>query len=364
MRPTTMQSPRHARGFSLVEVMVAMLIGLIGTIVIFQTFAVSEAQRRTTTGGGDAQQNGLIALAGIERDARLAGFGINYASLYGCTTLLHDQNAPVRNTSFSLIPAMITDGASGAPDTLTFVYGSSNKLVAPAKLLVNMAVNATSLRVDNQFGFLVDDVVVTGQVGQNCSAFQTTAVAVDTLSLGSGNYTNASGGTSAARYNNATGSTLAFNAWDDTTSTGSRVFNLGSAPQVAIYSVAGGQLTYQNLFTDSAANAIVDGIVQIQAQYGRDTNADGTVDSWTATMPGTPTAVDWSNNLAIRVAVVARSPLPEKPNPTTNLCDTTPVAPSWVGGSIDVSSDANWMCYRYRVFQTVIPLRNVLWAPL
>lgn len=341
-----------------------MLIGLIGTIVIFQTFAVSEAQRRTTTGGGDAQQNGLIALAGIERDARLAGFGINYANLYGCTTLLRDVGPPTRNTSFSFIPAMITDGASGAPDTITFVYGSSNKLVAPAKLLVNMAVNATTLRVDNQFGFLVDDVVITGQVGQNCSVFLTTAVNTDTLTLGSGSYTNSSGGTSTARYNNATGSTLAYNAWDDTTSTGTRVFNLGNAPQVATYAVSGGQLTYQNLFTDSAATAIVDGIVQVQAQYGKDTNGDGAVDAWSATMPATPTSVDWSNNLAIRVAVVARSALPEKPNPTTNLCDTTTVAPSWVGGSIDVSSDANWQCYRYRVFQTVIPLRNLLWAPL
>jgi type IV pilus assembly protein PilW len=245
------------------------------------------------------------------------------------------------------------------------VYGSSNKLVAPAKLLVNMAVNATALRVDNQFGFLVDDVVVTGQVGQNCSAFQTTAVATDTLTLGSGNYTNASGGTSAARYNNATGSTLAYTAWDDTTSTGTRVFNLGNAPQVGIYAVSGGQLTYQNLFTDSTANPIVDGIVQIQAQYGKDTNADGAVDTWTASMPATPTSVDWSNNLAIRVAVVARSVLPEKPNPTTQLCDTTAALPSWVGGSIDVATgNADWQCYRYRVFQTVIPLRNVLWAPL
>jgi type IV pilus assembly protein PilW len=364
MRSFSIAAPRRARGFSLVEVMVAMLIGLIGTIVIFQTFAVSESQRRTTTGGGDAQQNGLLALAGIERDARLSGFGINYSLLYGCTTNLHDEGPPIRNTTFSFLPVVIADGASGAPDTLTFVYGSSNKLVAPAKLLVNTAINATSLRVDNQFGFLIDDVLITGQVGTTCSTFQTTAVNTDTLTLGSGNYVNSSGGTSTARYNNATGATVAYSAWDDTTSTGTRVFNLGSSPQVATYSVSNGQLMFQNLFTDSASTAIIDGIVQVQAQYGKDTNADGAVDLWTEAMPLTPTATDWSNNLAIRVAVVARSSLPEKPNPTTNLCDTTPASPTWLGGTIDLSADPNWKCYRYRVFQTVIPLRNVLWAPL
>lgn len=362
MIPSLTANAGRSRGFSLVEVMVAMLIGLIGTIVIFQTFAVSEAQRRTTTGGGDAQQNGLLALAGIERDARLSGFGINYANLYGCTTNLHDEGPPVRNTTFAFVPAQITDGASGAPDSLTFAYGSSNKLVAPAKLLVTTAVGALSLRVDNQFGFLVDDLIIAGQVGTNCSLFQTTAVSVDTLSFAVGNYTNSNGGTSSARHNNATGASVAYAAWDDTTSTGTRVFNLGATPIVGTYSISSNQLAFQNVITDSTASPVIDGIVQLQAEYGKDTNADSAVDTWNATAP--VTAVDWSNVLAIRVAVVARSPLPEKPNATTNLCDTTPVAPSWLGGSIDVSSDPDWKCYRYRVFQTVIPLRNVLWAPL
>lgn len=351
-------------GFSLVEIMVAMLIGLIGTIVIFQTFAVSESQRRTTTGGGDAQQNGLLALVGIERDGRMAGFGINYSGLYGCTTNLHDEGPPIRNTTFSFLPVIITDGAANAPDSITFVYGSSSKLVAPAKLLVNTALNATTLRVDDQFGFQVDDLLIAGEVGKNCSVFQSTNVASDTITMGAGNYTNFSGGTSAVRYNNATGATVAYSAWDDTTSTGTRIFNIGSAPVVGTYSVAGGQLMFQNLLTDSAASAIVDGIVQLQAQYGKDTNADSAVDTWTAAMPAVPTSTDWSNVLAIRVGVVARSTIPERPNPTTNVCDTTPVAPAWLGGTFDLSADPDWMCYRYRVFQTVIPLRNLLWAPI
>ena len=71
---------KQVAGFSLVEILVAMVISLLGTIIIFQVFSVSEGIKRTTTSGGDAQQNGLLALVSIEREARMAGFGINFVT--------------------------------------------------------------------------------------------------------------------------------------------------------------------------------------------------------------------------------------------------------------------------------------------
>jgi len=65
----------HSYGFSLVEILVAMVIALLGTIIIFQVFAVSEGIRRTSTSGGDAQQFGALALFTLERDVRVAGYG-------------------------------------------------------------------------------------------------------------------------------------------------------------------------------------------------------------------------------------------------------------------------------------------------
>ena len=75
---------RASRGFTLVEVMVGVMIGLIATVVIFQVFAVSESQKRTTTGGSDAQQNGGFSLFQVERDIRMAGYGLNHMALLGC----------------------------------------------------------------------------------------------------------------------------------------------------------------------------------------------------------------------------------------------------------------------------------------
>ena len=56
---------RMDNGFSLVEILVGMVIGLFGIIIITQIFALAEGQKRTTTSGSDAQTNGNIALYSI-----------------------------------------------------------------------------------------------------------------------------------------------------------------------------------------------------------------------------------------------------------------------------------------------------------
>ena len=79
---------------------------------------------------------------------------------------------------------------------------------------------------------------------------------------------------------------------------------------------------------------------------------------------------------AIRVAVVVRSSLLEK-DIVTGTCTNSagvnngpcawndsgdPNAADSPAPKIDLSGDPNWQHYRYRVFETIIPLRNVLWA--
>ena len=66
---------RHARGFSLIELMVGVVLAIVVLIIITQTLAAFESQRRATTGGSDSAVNGSIALFQVERDARMAAFG-------------------------------------------------------------------------------------------------------------------------------------------------------------------------------------------------------------------------------------------------------------------------------------------------
>src|SRR5712691_11656289 len=115
-----MRPSRHRlseRGFSMVELLVAMLIGLIGMIIIFQVFEVSESIKRTTTSGGDAQQNGAVALYVIEHDLRNAGMGFNVAPFAGCNILAFDSQRATPNFTMSLVPALLTPGAAATiPD--------------------------------------------------------------------------------------------------------------------------------------------------------------------------------------------------------------------------------------------------------
>src|SRR3989442_3725275 len=95
MRPSRHRVSGH--GFSMVELLVAMLIGLIGMIIIFQVFQVSEGIKRSTTSGGDAQQNGVIALYTIEREFKNAGMGFHDTRFFGCNILRYDKQRPTPN---------------------------------------------------------------------------------------------------------------------------------------------------------------------------------------------------------------------------------------------------------------------------
>ena len=112
-------------------------------------------------------------------------------------------------------------------------------------------------------------------------------------------------------------------------------------------------------------------MVNIQAEYGFDTRAgaqtDAQVDTWSATMIDADTSGtigdtgDINRIYALRFALVARNGLREKPDPATGVCNTTIAGPTWTGGTINLAADANWQCYRYKTFETVVPLRNMLW---
>jgi type IV pilus assembly protein PilW len=78
----------------------------------------------------------------------------------------------------------------------------------------------------------------------------------------------------------------------------------------------------------------------------------------------------------VRIAVVARSKTHERAN-AAGSCSATPNRPSVfateepagvtaVPMTVDVAvpnETADWRCYRYRVFETVVALRNADWKP-
>lgn len=113
-------------------------------------------------------------------------------------------------------------------------------------------------------------------------------------------------------------------------------------------------------------SVIADGIVQLKAQYGRDANGNNVIESteWDTTAPGTG---QWTSVLAVRLALVARSSQPEGKDPAA--CNTTTVSPNSSNGQLNLSANVglantdSWKCYRYKTYETTVPLRNVIWRP-
>jgi len=124
----------RSAGFTLIEVLIAMLIGMIGLVVMMQTFAVSEGFKRTATSGTDAQINGGVGLYMLQRELRLAGAGLNNFMIQGCTSVVVWNNPTNTSVNLNMFPFEIN--TTGVPagdantDTITIAYGTAPSFVA------------------------------------------------------------------------------------------------------------------------------------------------------------------------------------------------------------------------------------------
>jgi type IV pilus assembly protein PilW len=353
------------RGFSLVEIMVGMVIGLLGVLIIMQVFAVSEGQKRTTTSGNDAQTNGALALFTLEQDLRQAGWGIASPALLDCASTAHPTIAlpTVATAAFRLVPVEINPTAFAIPagdaNTDVVLVGYSSASIVTGVLVDKIANPNADFVIANPAEFNAGDMVV---ATPTCAGDQLNKVTGVHLS-----HPNAAGG-ALSQTNGLTGDHL---------------FNLGPNPTVRAYAIRAGNLTACDLTTSDCTKAnnfasVGSDIVSLRAIYGKDTSAtaDGIVDVWDRVKPTNGLA--WSRVLALRIELVARSNLRERPDASSldrsgNTCTITtdksqPDKQTWMGQSvagaeIDLSSTgADWTCYRYKLYQTVVPLRNMIWA--
>ena len=102
-------------------------------------------------------------------------------------------------------------------------------------------------------------------------------------------------------------------------------------------------------------------IVQLKAMYGKDATVDNgrTVDTWNTVTPAN--AAEWMQVRAVKVAVLARSGQYEKtpvytPAGCTTSCTSVPFTMA------NLADGTDWRNYRYRVYQTTVPLRNMIWS--
>ena len=385
---------RRGRGFSLVELMVSVVVGMLALTFATRLIGGAEQSRQAALGGSDAMQNGMLAMFSISNDAAQAGYGINDPLIVGCDTIMTDANgyvlAPASRDGVAVTPlaAAVIESNGADPDRISLYAASSLSGTGTLRLTTTYTAGS-ELAVDRvPYGFARNDLIVVAPEtpGGKCALAE---ISSDPSILAA---PPAAQGVSVAiagtRFNRASlGATYQGGI--------ARMFNLGPADSLAFHtwSVAGGllQLRAADLAGATAApSTVIDNVVSIKAQYGFDLRLAGAFDPeagmqvsrWSSVMidadgdGSVGGAADYQRIAALRIAVVARSKAPERPAAGA-ACSTTTALPVVFAGAgpaavaavsiavnVAVAGDpVDWKCYRYRVFETIVPLRNAAWRP-
>lgn len=406
---------------SLVELMVGIAIAMIAILVVMATVITAQQQNKTTIGGSDAQTSGTVASYMIERELRVAGSGLNFPV---SVTLNSDAFCEIHahyagdDFTLSMVPVAITQQADGSDAITVFYGGTSTGSGLPNSSLVSAYDNSAGTSptfplnsngigfgpgdlfliapvVDgsNQIGddrpdcFLGENVVVANTNPQTTDASGSVAYPTTPLDprlsaspqqVPQYNRHNVSGlpegGLPLATTGAFVGQPLHFNG--GAIGVSDIVFNLGGRPEAdaqnrlscamgdcavnKTYAISGGRLTVtENLLPVARRTAwvVADNIVMLRAEYGKDTDDDDVVDTWDASLnAGGPVALwsEWNQVRAIRMAVVARSKIRDP-------AVVTPATITLWPGTTWTLPDTEARHYRYRTYQTVVPVRNNLW---
>jgi type IV pilus assembly protein PilW len=211
------QKPFQA-GLSLIELMIALALGLVLTLGVTQIFLGSSQTYRLGDALGKVQENIRFTLGTLQRDARMAGYAgclVNapfnqldeadddYDELvYGGTAVVGwEANGTGLGDAFAITSLAAGSGSWGngsgddipdkidgdmLPGTDFFVINGSER--SPVELDINPSANANTLGTTGNVDVSQDTILVV--VAGDCSGgdlFQKTNQAGDTLTKGSGN---------------------------------------------------------------------------------------------------------------------------------------------------------------------------------
>lgn len=366
---------RRQLGISLVETMVGLALGLLVTLVITQVWGTFESQKQRTISSSSAQVNGLLALTELEQDIRNAGAGLTDSAAFNCTNIYSYYASgatvvspiPAYTGSMAMAPVQITDGGTGS-DTLTAKRSGDFLGAVPATLTQAMPSSSSELNLNSTAGFALGNVVLAiDSAAGNCTVMLVTQVQAAAEKL-----QHNPGGT--VTYNPAN-SFQNSNGWPAYGSA-AKIEKVGQLVTHSYGVNSANQLTLNDLSNPltSATAVLTADIVSFKAQYGVANAGSQDVNSWVSATAATGWNTLDSTKVkrikAIRVVVVARSGKREAADvslPCTNgagmvvnangpcvWSDSEPV--------VNFSANSDWKKYRYRIYQTIIPLRNVIWA--
>jgi len=377
---------RPQSGFTLVELLVALVIGLALTLALATITLRSEIGKRVLTAGNDMAQNTSFITYELDRVLRSAGSGFaqSWSLTAGCPLNVSQNGAQILPrlaafpapfatvpTAVAMAPVLIHAGVgTGGSDVLAVMTGAAGLSEAQIRIAPQSA-TADSVRIDNTIGSRGNDLVLIAQAA-GCMVQQVAAPfnGGPTPLLGFG-------GAYAAPVINGLALTSfgAGGAVDVMMSLGNVTGNrpmfqlIGIGPNATLVS-------YDLLRLDGtdATPAQAEGIVDIRAVYGFDNTAvpDGTIDAWVvptnalytvaALTARTAPAQDRLKRIkAVRIGLVLRSDRIEKEAVSPASLTLFGNVPGVVPYVLTLSSDQQRQ--RFRIVEFTVPLRNVITVP-
>ena len=299
-------------GVTLVELLIAMLIGAFLVGGILQVFAGARQTYRVHDATSRMQESGRMALDVLARDIRMADF-------WGCASDSIDMvnnldTAGSGYVDFVTGGVVGTEGVGGAPDSLTLRGGFDAGITVEPPFGPQASAN---IKVNKASGLAEGDIVMVSDCS-NGDIFQITNANPE----GSGVLVHNTGTGNPGNYNVTNPTCPGSNAHCLSKVYGADARILVS--QEVSYSIGMGSEGQPALFRNGAE--FLDGIENLQILYGEDVDGTGIANYF---VPADQ-VVNMDRVISIRVAVVARSyddNLTDGITQTYNVLGTTLVAP-------------------------------------
>lgn len=357
---------RRITGLSIVELMVALTIGLILLAALTRLFAVSRSTYTLEEGLARVQESGRFAMEFLAQDIRMAGY-IGCASSTN-TTVQNHLNNPTdygvdatqnfsghRYTGSGSSPSALTDWTPALPGTINgILYFSAGEVEPNTDVLVIRRASETGIKlggtmtpdssadidIDSNPGNLAQFDIVMISDCTNADIFQITGPA--SLSGGTNNMTHNTGVGSPGNATKPLSKVYTSNAQVMKLIT--RIYYIGRRSNSTSNPPA---LFRKELTTSAAMNSdeLVEGIEALRFAYGEDT--DATSDKVANIYRGASSVSNWNRVISVRVGLLAATTANVDPNTDTRVY-------TLANDSAGPYNDKK----RRRVFSSTIQLRN------
>jgi type IV pilus assembly protein PilW len=299
----------HSSGFSLIELMVAITIGMILTIAIGSIFVQSKKTYAVQERLSRIQENGRFAMHFLMKDLRMAGYAGCVDDLILNQTISNHLKKKDDFTFKAHIPIEGLDHAktdwypstsSDLPPRRDSTDAVMIRMVDPGiAVTVSGAMPSPSreIKVNGTDGINQGDIVMLSDCA-NADVFEVTHVQTsDHIQHGTGAGSGNESGELSKSY-----------------TTGAKIYKyIGRRYYI------GESNGMPTLFRDTNAGTpepLVEGIENMQIRYGKDTNSDGYPDVYLAAgAAGLTSETDWKGVVSVRIGILARS---AEPGPDVN----------------------------------------------